>query len=102
MSVLRKAMDEMLDYEIDQVNRYIDGEHVHYKRGRYERWHVAACLRGAIERTCGIHPKGIEVGSFHFARYKREVKRREKYWAEVRAGKRTDSRRGFDRERAER
>jgi hypothetical protein len=99
MSHIEKMMEEMVDYEIDMVNRYINGEHVHPKRGRFERDDVTACMTMAIERACGIHQKGIEVGSFHFARYKREKKRVERYWADVRAGKRTDTRRGFDTER---
>lgn len=101
MNRLERIREKMLDWEIDQVNRYLKGEHVHYKRGRYERWHVAACLVCAIERECGIHAKGIQVGSIHLSRYKKEVKRIKKYWDRVVAGKSTNSQRGFDKERKE-
>lgn len=101
MNRLERIREQMLDWEIDQVNRYLKGEHVHSKRGRHERWHVAACLVGAIERACGIHTKGISVGTIHLGAYKKEVKRRKKYWDRVIAGESTDSRRGFDKERAE-
>ena len=99
MSRIHLIHEQMKDYEIEQVNKYLKGEHVHSKRGRYEREHVTSCLINAIEDECGIHAKGIEVGSIHINRYKREKKRVAKYWAEVRLGKRTDTRRGFDKER---
>ena len=99
MNRMQLIHEQMKDYEIGQVNRYLKGEHVHNKRGRYERDHVTSCLIHAIEDECGIHTKGIEVGAIHINRYKREKKRVSKYWAEVRAGKRTDTRRGFDKER---
>lgn len=99
MSRLERMREEMKDWEIDQVNRYLKGEHVHYKRGRYERQHVAACLTGAIERECGIRSKGISVGTIYLNAYKREVKRIKKYWDRVVAGESTNTCRGFDRER---
>ena len=99
MSRLETILEQMKDYEIDQVNRYLKGEHVDYRRGRFERDHVTWCLIAAIERECGIHAKGIEVGSIHLTRYKREIKRRKKYWERVRKGETTDTRRGFDKER---
>jgi hypothetical protein len=93
--------EEMKDWEIDQVNRYLRGEHVHYKRGRYERQHVAACLTGAIESECGVHAKGISVGTIYLDAYKKEVRCIKKYWDRVVAGESTDTRRGHERERAE-
>lgn len=60
----QRMRDEMKDWEMDQVNRYLKGEHIHYKRGRYERQHVAACLTNAIETACGIHAKGISSVRF--------------------------------------
>jgi len=101
MNRFERMREQMQDWEIDQVNRYLKGEHVHYKRGRHERWHVAACLTGAIERECGIHAKGIEVGSIHLGAYKKEVKRIKRYWDRVVAGESTDTQRGFDKERME-
>ena len=71
------------------------------KRGRYERQHVAACLEGAIERECGIHARGIEIGHIHFKAYKKEVRRRKKYWDRVARGESTHSQRGFARQRRE-
>jgi hypothetical protein len=81
---------------INTVNDYIKG-----KKNRNGESHVRCLMMIIIERECGIHRKGIEVGSISFTRYKKEVKRREKYWAKVRAGEITDTRRGFDRERGE-
>lgn len=101
MSKYLQALEQMQDWEIDQVNRYLKGEHVHYKRGRYEREHVTACMRGVIERACGIHAKGIEVGAFYIGRYKREVRRKKRYWDRVIAGLTTNTQRGFERERRE-
>ena len=101
MNSLQRIREEMRDWEIDQVNKYLKGEHVHYKRGRYERQHVAACLTGAIERECGIRAKGISVGTIYLSAYKREVKRIKRYWDRVVAGESTDTRRGHERERAE-
>lgn len=99
MNRLQRIREHMKDWEIDQVNRYLKGEHVHYKRGRYERQHVACCLTSAIENECGIHAKGISVGTIYLGAYKKEVKRRKRYWDRVLAGETTDSQRGFDRER---
>lgn len=101
MNRLERMREEMQNWEIDQVNRYLQGEHVHYKRGRYERRHVAACLTGAIERECGIHAKGISVGTIHLGAYKKEVKRIKKYWDRVIAGESTNTQRGFEKERIE-
>lgn len=80
MNRLERMREEMKDWEIDQVNRYLKGERVHYKRGRYERQHVAACLTSAIESECGIHSKGISVGTIYLGAYKKEVKRIKRYW----------------------
>jgi hypothetical protein len=99
MNRLERMREEMRDWEIDQVNRYLRGEHVHYKRGRYERQHVAACLTGAIESECGIHAKGISVGTIYLSAYKREVRRRKRYWDRVVADESIDTRRGHERER---
>jgi hypothetical protein len=93
--------EQMQDWEIDQVNRYLKGDHVHYKRGRYERQHVAACLTNAIRTACGIHAKGISVGTIYLGAYKKEVKRIQRYWDGVVAGESTDTQRGFDKERME-
>lgn len=101
MSRFQLMREQMQDWEMDQVNRYLKGEHVHHKRGRYERWHVAACLTGAIERECGIHARGIEVGHISFGDYKREVRRRKRYWDRVVAGQTGNTQRGFDKERQE-
>jgi len=101
MNRLELIREKMKDWEIDQVNKYLKGEHVHYKRGRYERQHVAACLTSAIETECGIHSKGISVGTIYLDAYKKEVKRRKRYWDRVQAGETTDTQRGFDKERKE-
>jgi len=99
MNRLQRIREQMRDWEIDQVNRYLRGEHVHYKRGRYERQHVAACLTQAIEDECGVRAKGIEVGHIYLDAYKREVRRKNKYWDRVVAGESTNTQRGVDRER---
>ena len=99
MNRIQLIHEQMKDYEIEQVNRYLRGDHVHSKRGRYEREHVTSCLIHAIEDEYGIHTKGIEVGWIRLGQYKRETKRREKYWERVRKGETTDTRRSFDKER---
>lgn len=101
MNRLGRMREEMKDWEIDQVNRYLKGDHVHYKRGRYERQHVAACLTSAIESECGIHTKGISVGTIYLGAYKKEVRRIKKYWDRVVAGESTNTQRGFEKERIE-
>ena len=101
MNRFERMREEMKDWEIDQVNRYLKGEHVHYKRGRYERQHVACCLTSAIERECSIHAKGISVGTIYLGAYKKEVRRIKRYWDRVVAGESSNSQRGFDRERKE-
>jgi len=89
-------MFDYTDYLIEEVNKYIvDGK----KPSRGEP-NVRAAMMMAIERTIHIHPKAIEAGHIDFGRYKKEIRTRKKWWGRVRRGDATDSRTGFDMERA--
>ena len=93
-------IEDMIDREIEHVNKYIAGEHVMLSRGtRRERENVTAIMMMLIEKACGIHTDGIEVGIIYPAMYKREKRRREKYWKRVNAGEITDTRRGYEKYR---
>lgn len=89
-------MEDYVDYLIKEVNDYI----VEGKRHRRGEPNVRAAMMIAIERVCCIHPKAIEVGQIDFKRYKKEVRHVKKWWDRVRRGDATDSRKGFERERA--
>ena len=89
-----EIIEAMEDYMINEVNEYIQGK----KNWRGEQ-HVRAGMRMVIEGACEIYSKGIEIGSIHFSRYKKEIKRRKKYWGRVRCGETIDSRKGFEKER---
>ena len=80
----------------DDVNHYIKGKY--HKKGEL---HIRTLMLMVIEKTCGIHQKGIELGGFDYGRYKREVRHKARYWAKVRAVEIVDTRRGFDKERKE-
>ena len=97
---MQGLIENMIDREIEQVNKYIAGEHVMLSRGtRRERENITAIMMMLIEKGCGIHTDGIDVGTINIAGYKREKRRREKYWKKVNAGEITDTRRGFDKYR---
>ena len=89
-------IEDYSDYLIKEVNDYIVKGKKH-KRGEE---HVRSAMIWAIERTCHIHPKAIEAGQIDYKRYKKEVRHRKKWWDRVRKGDATDSRKGFEFERA--
>ena len=100
MSRLQLFHEQMKDWQIEQVNRYLKGEHIKSSRGtRREREDVTYYMIDVIESECGIHSDGIPVGEIYPSRYKREKKRRERFWKKVNAGKIIDSRRGYDKYR---
>ena len=90
----KDPMQEIYDSMNTEVNDYIHGK----KNWRGEN-HVRTLMIMTIERTCGIHQKGVAVGHIDYTQYKKEMKRRKKYWDRVRSGETTDTRRGFDKER---
>ena len=91
---------QMVDYEIEIINRFINGERVFKSRStRREREDVSFSVIHLINDVCGIHSDGIPVGELYPSRYKREKKRRERYWKKVNNGKIIDSRRGYDKYR---
>lgn len=92
--ILPDGMQQLYDSMREDVNRYIQGERP--KRGEQN---VRCSMMMVIEKACGIHQKGIELGRIDTGRYKREVRHKKKYWAKVRSGEITDTRRGFDTER---
>lgn len=94
----KQIMDSMYDSMAEEVNAYIKGEKCRSNRGG-ERYHIRILMMMVIENACGIHSNGIAVGRIDFAQYKKEVRRRKRYWDRVRAGETIDTRRGFDRER---
>ena len=88
----------MLEYIgglIEEVQDYFQG-----KRPKGGEMEVRACMIMAIEKACGIRAKGIEVGHISFRTYNREIRRRKKYWNRVKKGETTDTRRGYEKERA--
>ena len=90
---LKESLD---DYLILMVNKYIQGEWIHKSRTvRRECEDVSYSMIHLINDACGIHSDGIELGEIYPARYKREKKRRKRYWKRVNDGKSTDTRRGF-------
>ena len=100
--MLKLARNQMLDYTIEYVNRFVKGERVFKSRStRREREDVSYSMIQLINDACGIHSDGISFGEIYPARYKREKKRRERYWKKVNDGKITDSRRGYDKYRKE-
>ena len=100
MSLLKELRESMRDHQIALVNKYIQGERVYKSRTtRREREDVSYSMIHLINDDCGIHSDGITAGEFFPSRYKREKKRRERYWRKVNTGKITDSRRGFDKYR---
>ena len=78
MSNIQRMLEELNDSTISNVNRYIKGEHVHYRRGRYEREHVTAMMMILIEHNLPIKRTGSEVAIFYFGMYKREMQRRKR------------------------
>ena len=87
--------EDYSDLLIKEVNDYI----VKGKKNKRGEENARAAMILAIEKACRIHPKGIEVGQIDYERYKKEVRRRKKWWDRVRSGDATDSRNGFKWER---
>lgn len=90
-----EIMEEINDSFIKEVSDYLAGE-----KNRRGEPHVRFIMIMLIDDFCGIHSKGVEAGYIDYTRYNKEMTRREKYWAKVRAGEIIDTRKGFDRERA--
>ena len=89
-------MEDYVDYLTKEVNDYI----VEGKRHSRGEPNVRFAMMWAIEKTCCIHPKAIEIGQIDCGRYKKEIRHKKKWWDRVRRGDATDSRKGFDMERA--
>ena len=100
MSRLKELQRTLLDYQIDLVNNYLQGERVLKSHStRREREDVSFSMIHLINDACGIHSDGLSLGTLNPAGYKRDKKRRERYWRKVNTGKITDTRRGFDKYR---
>ena len=95
---IRAMLEEMHQLMIEEVNEYIKGK----KNWRGEN-HVRTLIKIAIEGE--EHPVtgysirnqiiGIQAGYISFNDYKKELKRKKKFWEKVRAGNIIDHRKGI-------
>ena len=100
VSRLKELQESIIDHQIDEVNRYIQGERVKKSLStRREREDVSFSMIHLINDVCGVHSDGITVGEIFPARHKREKKRRARYWKKANTGEIIDTRRGFDKYR---
>jgi len=95
-----RMKEKMTDYEINIINSYLKGTRCFKSQTtRIERYGVTSMMIHLINEACGIHSDGIAVGTLDIGGYKREIKRREKYWKHVHNGETVDTRRGYDKYR---